>query len=988
MHTTDPLDLRVEGHLSDDDVLRQQSSSQANLERLVEQPDVSCAPIRLPDSMDLHVEGHLSADDALRQRGSAEAILSRFAEKPGVILGDEVGMGKTFVALAVAAAHVVLDPSRPVVVMVPAGVVGKWKRDSETFRIACLRSADERDRFRVRVADTGVEFLKLLDDPEAIRATIIILSHGALSRKLADKWVKLAVLQAAVKGRHGVAALRRRLARFAPMVLRQVKAVDEQYPLFLKLLETPARDWKRLLVNAGELGAEADDPVPLAFLDALDRVDLSEVFTRVVDVLPERKSANLKERIRQARDELDRADGGILPDIWRVTLMRMHLSLPLLILDEAHRVRNAGTQLAALLAAARDDLEAAGGQLAERFDRMLFLTATPFQLGHAELRNVLARFDSINWKGARAPRMQRAAFKDSIAMLHKQLDLMQSSTERLERAWKRLVATDTEEAVRLFGDAWWARAGIGGDPECTAVSNERLRAVMLSFLHSKIAIRSAEDRLKPWVLRNARSPFLPVPKNKVPRRVRVEGAEILRECKGDEEGKASAPSGGLRVSMQNALPFLLAARITTLPECRRVFAEGIASSYEALLDTHREDVSEQTLGESAPVANSIRADWYESRLRSAAQAVRSQGRNLHPKIKATVDLAMSLWRQGEKVLVFCHYRQTGAALHRYLSEAMLKEIDDRACAQLGCSPADVATELRRIADSFDRDRPAAREVATILDEMLSQYGSLGDPRIRNATQEIVLRFLRTPTFLVRFGDLSTRGQAEGWVVGLFDRRDSSGMSLREVIGQFLEFLSKRSGDQDRFAYLEALQKLQTGTHAGPEVDSSFAEDEARDGERTRLVANVRRVYGETRDETRERIMLTFNTPFYPEILIASSVMAEGVDLHLNCRHVIHHDLDWNPSSLEQRTGRIDRLGAKAERSGQSIRVYLPYVEGCQDEKLFRVVMDRERWFGVVMGAEESMTRILKASAWEIERLAMELPVPLALVKELTLDLSA
>ena len=116
------------------------------------------------------------------------------------------------------------------------------------------------------------------------------------------------------------------------------------------------------------------------------------------------------------------------------------------------------------------------------------------------------------------------------------------------------------------------------------------------------------------------------------------------------------------------------------------------------------------------------------------------------------------------------------------------------------------------------------------------------------------------------------------------------------------------------------------------------------------MANVRRVYGDTRQETRDRIMLTFNTPFYPEILIASSVMAEGVDLHLNCRHVIHHDLDWNPSSLEQRTGRIDRLGAKAERSGHPIRVYLPYLEGCQDEKLFRVVMDRERWFGVVMGA--------------------------------------
>lgn len=77
-------------------------------------------------------------------------------------------------------------------------------------------------------------------------------------------------------------------------------------------------------------------------------------------------------------------------------------------------------------------------------------------------------------------------------------------------------------------------------------------------------------------------------------------------------------------------------------------------------------------------------------------------------------------------------------------------------------------------------------------------------------------------------------------------------------------------------------------------------------------------------------------------------------------------MDWNPSSLEQRTGRIDRLGAKAERSGKSIRVYLPYVEGCQDEKLFRVVMDRERWFGVVMGAEESMASILSGRKFKYE----------------------
>jgi superfamily II DNA/RNA helicase len=127
-------------------------------------------------------------------------------------------------------------------------------------------------------------------------------------------------------------------------------------------------------------------------------------------------------------------------------------------------------------------------------------------------------------------------------------------------------------------------------------------------------------------------------------------------------------------------------------------------------------------------------------------------------------------------------------------------------------------------------------------------------------------------------------------------------------------------------------------------------------------------------------MLTFNTPFYPEVLVASSVMAEGVDLHLNCRYVIHHDLCWNPSTLEQRTGRIDRIGAKVEHCGQPIHVYLPYISETQDEKMYRVVMDRARWFSVVMGEE------YKIDARTTERLANRIPLPESVAAELAFRL--
>jgi hypothetical protein len=80
-------------------------------------------------------------------------------------------------------------------------------------------------------------------------------------------------------------------------------------------------------------------------------------------------------------------------------------------------------------------------------------------------------------------------------------------------------------------------------------------------------------------------------------------------------------------------------------------------------------------------------------------------------------------------------------------------------------------------------------------------------------------------------------------------------------------------------------------------------------------------------------------------------MGEGVDLQRFCRHVIHHDLDWNPSTIEQRTGRIDRLGCTAE-GRQPIVVYLPYLAGTADERQYRVMSDRDKWFRVVMGQDE------------------------------------
>ena len=67
--------------------------------------------------------------------------------------------------------------------------------------------------------------------------------------------------------------------------------------------------------------------------------------------------------------------------------------------------------------------------------------------------------------------------------------------------------------------------------------------------------------------------------------------------------------------------------------------------------------------------------------------------------------------------------------------------------------------------------------------------------------------------------------------------------------------------------------------------------------------------GQTPIDERDRIKRAFNAPFEEEpirILVCTDAAREGINLQARCHDLIHFDLPWNPSRLEQRNGRIDR----------------------------------------------------------------------------------
>jgi len=72
---------------------------------------------------------------------------------------------------------------------------------------------------------------------------------------------------------------------------------------------------------------------------------------------------------------------------------------------------------------------------------------------------------------------------------------------------------------------------------------------------------------------------------------------------------------------------------------------------------------------------------------------------------------------------------------------------------------------------------------------------------------------------------------------------------------------------------------------------------------------LRVLYGGMDQKERDAIKAAFNDPEDSvRVLLATDAAAEGLNLQETARHLLHFDVPWNPSRLEQRNGRLDRHG--------------------------------------------------------------------------------
>lgn len=97
----------------------------------------------------------------------------------------------------------------------------------------------------------------------------------------------------------------------------------------------------------------------------------------------------------------------------------------------------------------------------------------------------------------------------------------------------------------------------------------------------------------------------------------------------------------------------------------------------------------------------------------------------------------------------------------------------------------------------------------------------------------------------------------------------------------------------------------------------------------------------------------FRMPGYPFVMICTDVLQEGEDLHTFCAEVHHYGIAWTPSSMEQRTGRVDRVKSLAERrlehphdpsAHDKLQVHYPHLQGTVETLQVRRVLERMNTF--------------------------------------------
>ncbi len=911
-------------------------------------------------------------EDIERQEDTVLRALEILDRSPGVLLADEVGMGKTFEAIGVIACARHQNRKARILVITPGADLNKqWMGAMNRFR--------EHGLYAFREGEYS-EVTHLTQLPAAARASHILFAPIDIFINVRAAEEQHFLLNAFFRWRGLWADTRRAIYKAYFGAARGVADATQMEPYmgvssYTELLP--------LLEDAFRRPARRREFAPEEFegLDNIYEDSGAEGF---------KNRQRVRRALARARFKLL---NGLLP------------GFSMLVVDEAHKLKNPWSVRS----------QAVANILFGKYQKTVFLTATPFQLGIRELEQVFTTFTYADITNE-----ERRRLKDEVAGLFASIGEYQTAYDELQSAWQLLDA----EKVGEFKEWYNLNPALDLEPPSKEVA--ALAEVVRRLL--KLKQEEIEPGFRRWMIRSIKEE-----KNTYRRHLPTR----------------------LSPEKRSFLPFMLYERLIF-----ELFRKH-RTTYKAAVETNMTSSFEAAMT-GALLADRDRSDdedveAYRGLLRDLLSPARGGGGKDHPKVERVVNEACEAMLRGEKMLIFCERNETVHAIKRrcdgvwdshilklwqkifpvrgatdiwhqqrnyqkYFTTTaspyylMLREnyarafAGDDAIREAGvASIMGLANEILRSVrvGGSSAERVSYKVAKRCLEQAAlrlaserrpSMFEDLPDHAADAARNILEEEFIYTGLDLTADEEEGDSEEAHGdryprWQISehlaesiLTPRRDGIWHQLREELAglpahdrvrfveavrafltrkevEFLPLLLSRAASAESEYTAEAVRSALGEWWAEP---ACLWRERVRDllaycvgrneSQRDKILESGLRAGVPVRHtldaEFREDLKEGFNTPFYPMILICNRPMQEGVDLHRECRRLVHHDLSWNPAQLEQRVGRLDRIGSKVRRDreadpGAMLYIHYPLVDRTIDERQYRTVKEREKWLEAV-----------------------------------------
>ena len=113
--------------------------------------------------------------------------------------------------------------------------------------------------------------------------------------------------------------------------------------------------------------------------------------------------------------------------------------------------------------------------------------------------------------------------------------------------------------------------------------------------------------------------------------------------------------------------------------------------------------------------------------------------------------------------------------------------------------------------------------------------------------------------------------------------------------------------------------------------------------------------------SKQKIQELFMSADGLSLLVCTDAASEGLDLQA-CDTLINYDIPWNPMRIEQRIGRIDRIGQKSPK----VIVHTLYYENTVEERVYARCLERIGYFKTTLGHLQpillNIDRVIRAAA--------------------------